>query len=131
MVAYLGLEDVVSIHEDIMRRLGDGPQPLVHRSECLAALDRPRWAAYYEQADIVAQAARLGMGLVKAHPFVDGNKRIAHYCLIVFLGLNGLRIQRDLLDLAKEIERLADVDLDDTDAQLDAWLRDRVVPTES
>ena len=130
MVEYLGVEDVTSIHEETMRRLGDLPQPLVHRAECLAALDRPRWAAYYEQADVITQAARLAMGLAKAHPFVDGNKRTAQRCLAVFLHLNGCTVPDDREALAREIERLTGIDLDDGDAPLEAWLRDRVVPTE-
>ena len=36
------------------------------------------------------KAARLGYGLVKDHPFVDGNKRIAAHAMLVFLVLNGV-----------------------------------------
>ena len=36
------------------------------------------------------KAARLGYGLVKDHPFVDGNKRIAAHAMLVFLALNGV-----------------------------------------
>ena len=36
------------------------------------------------------KAARLGYGLVKGHPFVDGNKRIGAHAMLVFLALNGV-----------------------------------------
>ena len=35
------------------------------------------------------KAARLAFGLVKNHPFVDGNKRIGAHAMLVFLALNG------------------------------------------
>lgn len=36
------------------------------------------------------KAARLCFGLVKNHPFVDGNKRIGAHVMLVFLALKGL-----------------------------------------
>ena len=35
------------------------------------------------------EAARLCFGLVKNHPFIDGNKRIGTHAMLVFLALNG------------------------------------------
>ena len=37
-----------------------------------------------------AMAAHLGFSLVKNHPFLDGNKRIAIFAMMVFLKINGL-----------------------------------------
>lgn len=39
------------------------------------------------------KAARLGIGLVSNHAFVDGNKRIGMYVLLSFLEVNGIRIE--------------------------------------
>lgn len=39
------------------------------------------------------KAARLGVGLVSNHAFVDGNKRIGMYVLLSFLEVNGIRIE--------------------------------------
>lgn len=38
------------------------------------------------------KAARLGVGLISNHAFVDGNKRIGMYVLLSFLELNGIYI---------------------------------------
>lgn len=38
----------------------------------------------------VQKAARLGFGLIKNHPFMDGNKRIGAHVMLVFLNLNGI-----------------------------------------
>ena len=36
------------------------------------------------------KAARIGIGLVSNHAFVDGNKRIGMYVLLTFLEVNGI-----------------------------------------
>lgn len=41
---------------------------------------------------IIEKAARLGYGLTSNHPFVDGNKRIGIYVMLVFLEINGIVI---------------------------------------
>ena len=52
------------------------------------------------------KAARLGYGLVKNHPFVDGNKRIGAHAMLVFLALNGVGLrytQRELSDVILQV----------------------------
>ena len=39
------------------------------------------------------KAARIGIGLVTNHAFVDGNKRIGLYIMITFLEANGIKIE--------------------------------------
>lgn len=39
------------------------------------------------------KAARLGVGLISNHAFVDGNKRIGMYVMLSFLELNGVYIE--------------------------------------
>lgn len=55
----------------------------------------------------IAKAAALGFSLALNHPFTDGNKRVAHAAMEVFLVLNGLELtgtvdehERVMLDLA-------------------------------
>ncbi len=38
------------------------------------------------------KAARLGVGLVSNHAFVDGNKRIGIYVMLTFLEVNGIKL---------------------------------------
>jgi len=38
------------------------------------------------------KAARLCYGLVKNHPFVDGNKRIGAHAMLVLLAINGVEL---------------------------------------
>jgi death on curing protein len=53
------------------------------------------------------KAVRLGYGLIKNHPFVDGNKRIGAHAMLVTLANNGIQLgytqaelQRAILDVA-------------------------------
>lgn len=39
------------------------------------------------------KAARIGVGLVSNHAFVDGNKRIGMYVLLTFLEVNGIPLE--------------------------------------
>ncbi|WP_297290611.1 type II toxin-antitoxin system death-on-curing family toxin [uncultured Flavonifractor sp.] len=52
------------------------------------------------------KAARLCYGLVKNHPFIDGNKRIGAHAMLVFLAVNGLELsytQQELSDIILQI----------------------------
>jgi death-on-curing protein len=48
-------------------------------------------AAYDDEADIADLAAAYTAGVVKNHPFVDGNKRTGFVLGVLFLELNGAR----------------------------------------
>ena len=41
---------------------------------------------------IIQKAARLGFGLIKNHPFLDGNKRIGAHVMLIFLELNHIHL---------------------------------------
>ena len=53
------------------------------------------------------KAVRLGYGLVKDHPFVDGNKRIGAHAMLVFLALNGIEMDYAQEELADTVLNLA------------------------
>ena len=61
------------------------------------------------------KAARLCFGLVKNHPFVDGNKRIGAHIMLVFLALNGIELQHTQAELSEVILQLAAGTLQSTD----------------
>ncbi len=42
---------------------------------------------------MIGKAARLCYGLIKNHAFIDGNKRIGIYAMLVFLELNGMEME--------------------------------------
>ena len=51
---------------------------------------------------VQSKAAQLGFGLIRNHPFVDGNKRIGAHVMLVFLELNGIELhynKQELIDI--------------------------------
>lgn len=52
---------------------------------------------------ITEKAAALGFSLIQNHPFVDGNKRVGHAAMEMFLFLNGHEIQATLDEQEKMI----------------------------
>jgi death-on-curing protein len=65
-----------------------------------SALAQPR--ATFDGADlhpsITGKAAALAYSRALNHPFVDGNKRVAHAAMEVFLVLNGLDLHADVAE---------------------------------
>jgi death-on-curing protein len=60
-----------------------------------SALARPKNLLAYSESppDVASLAAAYAYGIVKNHPFVDGNKRTAYVVMRTFLKLNGYDIQ--------------------------------------
>jgi death-on-curing protein len=85
-VEYLDLEDVL----ELVEVLGVGPIRDVGLLD--SALNRPRSSAFGEDAyaTIALKVAALLHSMAKNHALVDGNKRLAWLCTVVFCDLNGL-----------------------------------------
>jgi death-on-curing protein len=85
-------------------------------------------AAYYEDADLVRQAALLAVGIPQAQAYVDGNKRTAYIAALVFLRINGRPLTGDHLEFAKQLVAVstrADGLAAATD-RFEAWMRERL-----
>jgi death-on-curing protein len=88
-----------------------------------SALARPRnLFAYEENADLAALAAAYGIGLVRNHPFLDGNKRAGLIAVDLFLRLNGSRLTATNAEAVIEILALAAGER--TDDAFTEWVRD-------
>ena len=57
-----------------------------------SALARPFNKFAYGETNLAVLAAAYAFGIVRNHPFVDGNKRTGFAAMIVFLGLNGVEL---------------------------------------
>lgn len=87
---YLELDEVLAAHAKVKGiTLGEARDHVRRLALLESALARPRNVAQYEAADMASQAATLLWGLVRNHPFVDGNKRTAAIVTEVFLDING------------------------------------------
>jgi death-on-curing protein len=90
-----------------------------------SALARPRQHfAYARTADIVELAAIYTAGIVRNHPFIDGNKRTGFVVGILFLELNGYSFTASEEDAANAVLALAAGDIEE--AEYGAFLRANV-----
>jgi len=125
---YLALADVLALHRALMQRFGWAPAPLRAGGEGLleSALLRPQFAAHYEHADLLRQAALLAVGVSQAQAFLDGNKRTAFHVAATFLLLNRVDVTRlDPLEMARQLDAVAERTdtLEAATARFEAWLR--------
>jgi death-on-curing protein len=58
-----------------------------------SALNRPRQLLAYGEPDFFDLAAAYALGIVKNHPFLDGNKRAGFMAAYTFLGVNGVNLE--------------------------------------
>lgn len=79
---------------------------------------------YHPEADIADLAASYAYGLVKNHPFVDGNKRASFLAVGLFLGLNGYRLNAAPVDAIQAVLALASGELPEEGFAL--WIRERI-----
>ena len=73
---------------------------------------------------LLEKASRLGYGLIKNHPFVDGNKRTGTHTMLVFLAVNHIELQYKDADLIQLILGVAAGEYDE--AHLLAWLQHHI-----
>ena len=73
-----------------------------------------------------ALAASYGFGIIKNHPFIDGNKRVGLVVCYLFLELNGLKVIASSLDSYKIIMSLAEGGI--TEEAYSIWLENNCQP---
>lgn len=83
-------EDCLSFHEKLLARFG-GAAGVRDRGLLASALARPQHRFAYEQPSLFELAASYAHGIVKNHPFLDGNKRTGFLAAALFLEANGVR----------------------------------------
>jgi len=128
VTAYLTSIDILGLHEFIMAKTGYLPAPLRDEEGLESATMRAQTAAYYEDADLIRQAAILAVGISQAQAFVDGNKRTALIAMDTFLEENGTLFIGDDLMVMDHLVQIAE-EIDDRDGATDrfeAWLRTNV-----
>jgi death on curing protein len=113
--------DVLAIHDQLLAIYG-GATGLRDRGLLESALARPRQhQAYANTSDAVEMAALYTAGIVRNHPFVDGNKRTGFVIGVLFLELHGFDFKASEADATQAVMALAAGTLDE--AGYTAWLR--------
>jgi death-on-curing protein len=123
---YLTLGEVLELHRLIIARWG-GVAGVRDLGALESAVAQPRMSFGGSDlySDIVEKAAALCFSLVQNHPFVDGNKRVAHASMETFLLLNGCEIHASVDEQEQVMLAVASGAL--SRDGLTGWLRDHAV----
>ena len=118
---WLGRVVVDAIHNDQIREHGGLPG-IRDENALESALARPqqKWQ-YSDRTDLSVLAAAYAFGLVKDHPYRDGNKRIGFLAMVTFLGVNGQDFSATDADVVATILALADGRI--SEEALADWIR--------
>lgn len=87
-----------------------------------SALGRPEnYFPYESNCGISRLAAAYGFGLIKNHPFNDGNKRAGYLAILLFLDLNGFELRVEQVDAIQTILKVAAGRM--PESELTEWIR--------
>lgn len=89
-----------------------------------SALARPKHLYHYEKPKppLARLAASYAFGIVRNHPFLDGNKRMGLVTAFTFLKLNGIEVLATEEDAYQVFMSLASGSLSET--ELSAWIEE-------
>lgn len=114
-------EALLLLHDKSLARFG-GIEGMRDEGLLDSALARPRNAFHYDgRHDIAGLAASYAFGLVKNHPFADGNKRAAFMATGLFLGVNGWELNAEPVGAIRAVVALAGGEIGE--GEFAVWLR--------
>lgn len=100
---YLTREQVMKLHQVLIEKSG-GSLGIRDEGMLDSALKTPLQTFDKRELfpTILDKATRLAFGLIKNHPFIDGNKRIGTHAMLIFLALNNIMLSykdEELIDI--------------------------------
>jgi death-on-curing protein len=118
---FLEPDVVMFLHDQSIREYG-GYHGVRDEALLASALDRPQNKFAYEAGiDLAGLAAAYAFGIAKNHAFLDGNKRTAWSCCVLFLKINGVEIAAPAVEAVENTVALATSGMSEDDFA--AWLR--------
>jgi|SRR5205085_120568 len=123
---YLTIEEVLSLHGKVIGLSGGSPG-LRDRGALESAIAQPEMTFGGENLypSIAEKAGALGHSLIQNHAFVDGNKRVGHAAVEVFLVLNGYEIDASTDEQEQVVLCVASGQMDR--AAFSEWLKPHIV----
>jgi death on curing protein len=113
---------VDAIHHDQLREHGGVPG-IRDENALESALARPQQRWHYDRrTDVPRLAAAYAYGLVRTHPYVDGNKRVGFLAMVTCLETNGHQFSATDVEVVAEIVALAEGTL--SEDALAHWIRE-------
>ena len=112
-------EDCLAMHEKLLERFG-GLKGIRDEGLLESALNKPLHLFSYGKPTVFEMAASYAVGIVKNHPFLDGNKRTGFVAAALFIEANGYLFQASEEEAV--LETLALAAGETTEADYAAWL---------
>jgi death-on-curing protein len=111
----------LELHKRVIEASG-GSHGVLNQGMLESALNRPlQRAAYDDSADLFHFAAAYAYGIIKNHPFIDGNKRTGMLAIRAFLYRNGFDFDPEDNDGVETAVKVASSEMDES--ALAAWIR--------
>lgn len=101
------LRSVIDAAHDAQLAEHGGAEGLRDEEALDSALARPINLHAYGETDLFRLASAYAFGIVRNHPFVDGNKRTAFLASYVFLRINGFELEADEVGAVTAVLALA------------------------
>ncbi len=118
---WIGVQALLLLHAETLAEHG-GLKGIRDKAALHSAIARPRNIFVYEaKADIARLAAAYSFGIVRGHPFNDGNKRVGLLAAGSFLTINRFEFFATEADTVEKFFDLAAGQL--TEPKLAAWIR--------
>lgn len=121
---WLKEEVIIAVHDEQLVEHG-GAEGVRDSGLLSSALARPKNLDGYEMPSVFDLAAAYATGIVRDHPFVDGNKRTGFLAAYMFLVLNGWELDAPEANAAAAMLELAAGNVDE--AQFSVWLKENSV----
>jgi death-on-curing protein len=116
---WVARDAATAVHEQLLAEFG-GDSGVRDAGLLESALARPENKFAYEGPTLFEMAAAYAFGIVKNHPFIDGNKRTGFMAAVMFLERNGCRFGASEADAVVRTLGLAAGEV--TEADYAAWL---------
>jgi death-on-curing protein len=120
MTVWLDQKLITAIHELQLTEHGGGTG-LRDAGLLESALARPLNHASYGESDVATVGALYALGIIRNHPFIDGNKRTGFAALFTSLSFNGMAFDPPEVEATMTILALAAGEL--SDEEFIAWVQ--------
>ena len=118
---WLRKDVLLAVHERLLAEHG-GSSGIRDEGLLESAIGRPQNLIAYGKPTIFDLASAYARGVIKNHPFVDGNKRTGFMAAYLFLGRNGYEFTAEESDVVIKTLAVADGTMNEKDFA--TWLKE-------
>jgi len=115
---------VIAIHDEQVAEHG-GSTGILDAGLLSSAFARPQNQANYGEPSVFDLAAAYAYGIIRNHPFMDGNKRTGFLAAYVFLNINGWELMSSEAEAVHAVLSLAAGEMDEP--RFSNWLKNKSV----